>query len=89
MRTYLISIIPKYHGIKRWYICDKCPVDIDKAIGRGMVSVLNSTAGVCGFELWSHQNKDYKIGICYFSAMHASLRDKHKEWWVWYQDQFD
>ena len=27
-----------------------------------------------GFEPWSGQTKDYKIGICCFSAKHASLR---------------
>jgi hypothetical protein len=26
------------------------------------------------------QTKDYKIGICYFSAKHAALRSKSKDW---------
>ena len=26
------------------------------------------------------QTKDYEIGICYFSASHAALRNKNKDW---------
>ena len=88
MWNYLLSIIPKYHDIKRWKIYDKSPVDIDKSIGPGMVIVLNSTAGVRGFESWVDQNKDYTISMCSFAAIHASLRNKNKEWWAWYQDKF-
>ena len=33
-----------------------------------------------GFETWSGQTKDYKIGICCFSAKHATLRRKSKDW---------
>jgi hypothetical protein len=32
------------------------------------------------FEPRSGQTKDYKIGICCFSAKHAALRRKNKEW---------
>jgi hypothetical protein len=32
------------------------------------------------FEFWSGQTKDYKIGICCFSAKYASLRSKTKDW---------
>ena len=28
----------------------------------------------------SGQTKDYKIDICYFSAKHATLRRKSKDW---------
>ena len=41
-----------------------------------MASVLASTAVDDGFELRSCQSKDYKIGICCFSAKHAALRRK-------------
>jgi hypothetical protein len=34
----------------------------------------------CGFEPRSGQTKYYKIGICYFSAKHAALRSKNKDW---------
>ena len=43
-----------------------------------MVSVLASIAVDGGFELWSGQTKDYKIGICCFSAKHETLRSKSK-----------
>jgi hypothetical protein len=45
-----------------------------------MVSVLVSSAIGCGFEPRSGQSKDYKIGICCFSAKHAALRRKSKDW---------
>ena len=33
-----------------------------------------------GFEPWSGQTKDYKIGICCFSVKDAALRRKSKDW---------
>ena len=45
-----------------------------------MVSVLASSAVDSGFEPRSGQTKDYKIGICYFSAKLAALRRKSKDW---------
>ena len=44
-----------------------------------MVSVLASSGVDCGFEPWSGQTKEYKIGICYFSAKHAALQRKSKD----------
>jgi hypothetical protein len=41
-----------------------------------MVSMLASGAVDRGFEPQSGQTKDYKIGICCFSAKHAALRRK-------------
>ena len=32
------------------------------------------------FGPWLGQTKDYKIGICCFSAKHAALRSKNKDW---------
>jgi hypothetical protein len=49
-------------------------------IGGVMVSVLASSAEDRGFEPRSSQTKDYKIGICSFSAKHAALRRKSKDW---------
>ena len=43
-------------------------------IGGVMVSVLASNAVDRGFEPWSGQTKDYEMGICCFSAKHATLR---------------
>jgi len=39
-----------------------------------------------GFEPWSDQIKDYKISICCFSAKHAALRSKRKDWLARNQD---
>ena len=51
-----------------------------------MVSVLASSAVECGFDPWSGRTKDYKIGICCFSAKHAALRRKSKDWLARNQD---
>jgi hypothetical protein len=45
-----------------------------------MVSVLVSRVIDRGFESRSGQTKDYNIGICCFSAKHAALRRKSKDW---------
>jgi hypothetical protein len=44
-----------------------------------MVSVLASSEIDRRVEPRSGQTKDYKIGICYFSAKHAALRRKSKD----------
>jgi hypothetical protein len=43
-------------------------------IGGIMVSMLTSSEVDRGFEPWSGQIKDYKIGICCFSAKHTGER---------------
>jgi hypothetical protein len=45
-----------------------------------MVSMLASSVVDRGFKPWSGQTKDYKIGICCFSARHATLTSKSKDW---------
>jgi hypothetical protein len=55
-------------------------------IGGVMVSVLASSAVDRGFEPRSGQTKDYKIGICCFSAKHEALRSKSKDWLAWNQN---
>ena len=45
-----------------------------------MISMLALSAVDRGFKPRSGQTKDYKIGICYFSAKHAALRSKSKDW---------
>jgi hypothetical protein len=45
-----------------------------------MVSVLASSVVDRGFEARSGQTNDYEIGICCFSAKHAALRRKSKDW---------
>ena len=44
-----------------------------------MVSVLSSSAVDREFEAQSGQNKDYKSGVCCFSAKHSALRRKNKD----------
>jgi hypothetical protein len=44
-----------------------------------MVSVIALGALDCWFESRSRQTKDYKIGICCFSAKHAALSRKSKD----------
>jgi hypothetical protein len=51
-----------------------------------MVSMLTSSVVDRGFDLWSGQTKDYKIGVCCFSAKHAALRSKSKDWLAWNQN---
>ena len=45
-----------------------------------MVSVLASSAVDHGFGPRSGQTKEYIIGICCFTAKHAALRSKSKDW---------
>jgi hypothetical protein len=45
-----------------------------------MFSVLASSAVNRGFKPRLGQIKDYKIGICCFSAKHTALRRKIKDW---------
>jgi hypothetical protein len=47
-----------------------------------LLSTLASSVVDCGFKPQSGQTKDYKIGICCFSAKHAALRSKSKDWLV-------
>jgi hypothetical protein len=49
-------------------------------IGNVMVSVLASSAIDCGYDPRSGQTKEYKIGMCCFSAKNAALRRKSKDW---------
>ena len=51
-----------------------------------MVSVLTSSAVDRGFEPRTGQTKDYKIGICCFSAKHTALRSKRLDWMPLHQN---
>ena len=55
-------------------------------IGGVMASLLTSNPLDRGFKPWSGQTKDYTIGICCFSAKHAALRRKSKDWLARNQD---
>ena len=45
-----------------------------------MLRVFASSVVDHGFEPWSGQTNDYKIGICCFSAKYAALRRQNKDW---------
>ena len=65
------------------FISYPCITEFSKLIyriGCAMVSVLASSEVDRRFESRSGQTKDYKIGICCFSAKHAALRRKSKDW---------
>jgi hypothetical protein len=47
-----------------------------------MVSLLTSSVVDREFEHRSGKTKDYKIGICCFSAKHTALRRKSKDWFA-------
>ena len=51
-----------------------------------MIIVLASSAVDRGFEPWSDQTNDYRIGICFFSAKQAALKRKSKDWLARNQD---
>ena len=53
-------------------------------IGNIMVSLLDL---VLWFEPRSGQTKDFKIGICCFSAKHTALRRRRKDWLAQNQDK--
>ena len=55
-------------------------INVVNRIGDVMVSVLASSVVDPGFEPRSGHTKDYKIGVCCFSAKHAALRRKSKDW---------
>jgi len=55
-------------------------------IGGVVVGVLVSSAVDRGFEPRSGQTKDYKSGICCFSAKHETLKNKSKDWLARNQD---
>ena len=60
--------------------------EIFNRIGGIMVSVLASSAVDRVFEPRLGQTRDYKFGICCFSAKRAALRKKSKDWLARNQD---
>ena len=74
------------HAVKGGLLsyCDKVysrgNINQKHRIGGVMVCVLASSAVDREFESQSGQTKNYKIGIYCFSAKHAALRKKSKEW---------
>ena len=81
-----ITMTKIVHAVKGRLLsyCDKVysrgNINQKHRIGGVMVSVLASSAVDRGFEPRSGQTKDYEIGMCCFSAKHAALRKKRKDW---------
>ena len=63
-----------------------CECSFHRIGGVIMFSMLASSAVDCWFERRSGQTKHFKIAICCFSAKHAALRRKSKDWLVRNQD---
>ena len=51
-----------------------------------MVSMLTSSTSDSELESRVCKNEDHKIGTCCFSAKHAALRSKRRDWFVWNQN---
>ena len=64
-----------------------CSIIYENHISGVIVSVLSSSVVDGGFEPWSGQTKDFDIGIYCFSANHAALRRKSKDWLARNQDK--
>ena len=73
-------LIPRIKETCRCY-----PINTNRINGV-MGSVLALSAVDRGFESRSGQTKDYKIGICCFSAKYPTLRRKNKDWLARNQD---
>ena len=68
----------KFHTNLPFYAIHwSCPV---------IVSVCTSSVVDRGLDPRSGHTKDYKIGICCFSAKHAALRRNSKDRFAWNQD---
>ena len=81
----LIQLIPNKDMtlFQRWYNVTTLFQCYFNRIGGVMVSMFDSSAVNHGFQLKLGQTKDYKIGICCFSAKHAALRRKSRLLFQW------
>ena len=82
-KKYNLKTILTYR--QTYYIVGKFLYKVAHIVGV-MVCMLTSNARDRGFESWSGQTKDYKIGICCFSTKHTELRRKSKDWLAWNQN---
>ena len=87
IKQQLITLMPPFHRAGSIpYISTTSKFHSSNRIDSVMVSVFASSAVDGGFEPWSGQTKDCKIGICCFSAKHAALTSKSKDWLAWNQN---
>jgi hypothetical protein len=84
---FLLLLSHFINAVVLWYCCCKLLfMLLYNRICGVMVSVLASNTVDRGFEPLSGQHKDYKICTFWFSAKHAALRRKSKDWLAWNQD---
>jgi hypothetical protein len=74
--SHLLAMVSNY--IKFYFKPNKIPYTVCQGVV--MFSMLASSAVACWFERRSGQTKHFKIAICCFSAKHAALRRKNKDW---------
>ena len=83
----LISIFQKLYHVKVVNLYHLERIKKSKYHSNIRPIMIASIAVDCGYEPWSGQAKDYKIGICCFSALCTVLRTKKaKTGWLIYQD---
>ena len=75
----LISHNQKHMSLTSAFFVPKKMVSLNHISGV-MVCVLAQSVVAHVFEFRSGQTKECKIGICCFSANHASLRRKSRDW---------
>jgi hypothetical protein len=63
-----------------------CKTSFANRIGDVMARVFAPSDVDHAFEPRSGQTKEYKIGICCYSAKHAALKNKSKDWFAHNQD---
>jgi hypothetical protein len=77
---YIISYYILYIFLQYTCTCIVYSLSIWNRTSGVMIRMLASSAVDREFEHRSGQSKDYKIGICCFSAKHTAFRRKSKDW---------
>ena len=80
MRANSVAMRPPQPVDSPTRVCKEIRSYLNNHIGSVMGRVLVSRTVDRGFDPRVGQAKDYKIGICCFSAEHAALRKKSKNW---------
>ena len=78
--VFVLMLLIRSYPLKYTCSIPKFFIFIHDRLGGVMVRVLAPSAEGRGFDPRPGQTKDFKIGICCFSTMHAALRSKCKDW---------
>ena len=84
--SFALDLSVVLQATKYFLLLHAYTLQVVKCVCGVMDNVPASSAVVRGFEHRSGQTKEYKIGMCCFSAKHAALRRKSKDWLVRNQD---